>query len=116
MRTKSMISLLLVTVLTFVGTVSVQGQSPKAPSNPTWTEMPLIELGLTTNRSETKSADGAFNAIILAKSGLVAALYNCQINVEQTVEQWAKKHYLTLMERKVSSITNRATISQFRKR
>lgn len=61
---------------------------------------PLIELGLTTSREKGKTAEGAFSASVLAKSGLVPALYNCQKNVEATVGAWADKNGLKLIEKK----------------
>jgi hypothetical protein len=63
----------------------------------------LIEIGLTTDRSNTESADGAFSAEILAKSGVTAAIYNCQISVEEVVKLWAKKNHVKLLEKKSDS-------------
>jgi len=62
--------------------------------------MRLIDVGITTDRLKNESADGGFSAEVMARSGAVAALYNCLGDVERVAQQWATKNHVSLVERK----------------
>jgi len=62
-------------------------------------ENTLIEIGLTIDRQKQASEDGAFTAEVMAHSGLVSALYNCQEKVVKIMNDWRKKYKIRLEEK-----------------
>lgn len=67
----------------------------------------LIQVGLTTDRSVTHSADGAFTADVMAKSGLVTFLYPCHKNIARTISRWTEKYEMRLIENRSNKETLR---------
>jgi hypothetical protein len=95
----------LVTWLTIAliatGMVAALADERRQSGSPTRTaDASLIELGLTTKQSKTASGSGGFKATVLAKSGLVSALYDCRSAVEKTAREWAQTQAVRLAERK----------------
>ncbi len=97
---RRVVTLLAITLIT-TGVVSALADEYFQSASPTKSgDASLIELGLTTKQSKTASGSGGFKATVLAKSGLVSALYDCRSVVEKTAREWAQKQAVRLAERK----------------